>query len=308
MTRDARTIGAAGWAVYAGVCLIFGTTFLAIKVGTNAGIPPFLGAGLRFATAGAILVLVRGGLFGSRRPTAGFIGRAAVLGLLIIGFTFACTYWAIQHLASGHIAQIQSSAPILVAVLAALLLGKRLRLLHGLGLGAGFAGAVLLVGLATGYSDLAPRGAVVAVGAELFYGLGTIWYRHAFGDGTDSLQVNGFSMLSGGLFLCAVALATGQTSFPVTAPAVGSLLYLIVFGSIGGHSMYLWLVGHTGPVFASTWLYVSPIIATMVGAVVLSEQVLAENIAGAALVILGVYLINRAEQRRPLVRRTAVRL
>jgi drug/metabolite transporter (DMT)-like permease len=158
MTSDTRTIGAAGWAVYAGVCLIFGTTFLAIKLGTNAGIPPFLGAG--------------------------------------------------------------------------------------------FAGAVLLVGIATGYSDLAPLG----------------------------------------------ALATGQTSFPLTAPAVGSLLYLIVFGSIGGHSMYLWLVGNTGPIFASTWLYVSPIIATVVGAAVLSEQVLISNIAGAALVIFGVYIINRAER------------
>jgi drug/metabolite transporter (DMT)-like permease len=250
MTSDTRTIGAAGWAVYAGVCLIFGTTFLAIKLGTNAGIPPFLGAGLRFATAGTVLVLLRGRLFGARRPTAGFIGRAAVLGLLIIGLTFACTHWAIQHLASGHIAQIHSSAPIIVAVLAVLLLGKRLRLLHGLGLGAGFAGAVLLVGIATGYSDLAPLG----------------------------------------------ALTTGQTTFPLTAPAVGSLLYLIVFGSIGGHSMYLWLVGNTGPLFASTWLYVSPIIATVVGAAVLSEQVLASNIAGAALVIFGVYIINRAER------------
>lgn len=296
MTSDTRTIGAAGWAVYAGVCLIFGTTFLAIKVGTNGGIPPFLGAGLRFATAGAILVLVRGRLFGAQRPTAGFVGRAAVLGLLIIGFTFACTYWAIQYLASGHIAQIQSSAPIIVSVLAVLLLGKRLRLLHGLGLGAGFAGAVLLLGLATGYNELAPLGALVAVGAELFYGLGTIWYSRAFPDGADSLQVNGFSMLSGGLFLCAVALATGQTSLPLTLPALGSLFYLIVFGSIAGHSMYLWLVGHTGPIFASTWLYVSPIIATVVGAAVLSEQVLASNITGAALVIFGVYIINRAER------------
>ena len=297
MTSETRTVvGPVGWAVYAGVCLIFGTTFLAIKVGTNAGIPPFLGAGLRFSIAGAILVLLRGRLFGSRRPTLRFIAKAAVLGLLIIGFTFACTYWAIQHLASGHVAQIQSSAPIIVAVLSVLLLGKRLRLLHLFGLATGFGGAVLLVGLAAGYNELAPLGALVAVCAELFYGLGTIWYRRAFPDGTDSLQVNGFSMFSGGLFLCAVALATGQTSLPLATPAVGSLLYLIVFGSIGGHTMYLWLIGHTGPVFASTWLYVSPVIATVVGAAVLSEQVLAWNIGGAALVITGVYLINRAER------------
>lgn len=296
MTSEPRTIGPVGWAVYAGVCLIFGTTFLAIKVGVNAGIPPFLGAGVRFGAAGAILVLIRGRLFGARRPTAGFIGRAAILGFLIIGLTFACTYWAIQHLASGHIAQIQSSAPIIVAVLSVLLLGKRLRLLHVFGLATGFGGAVLLVGLATDYNDLAPVGALVAVCAELFYGLGTIWYRRAFADGTDSMQVNGYSMLSGGLFLCAVAVATGQTSFPLTASTAGSLLYLILFGSIAGHSMYLWLVGHAGPIFASTWLYISPIIATVVGAIVLSENVLTSNIAGAAFVIFGVCIINRAER------------
>ncbi|TVR90901.1 MAG: hypothetical protein EA428_07415 [Spirochaetaceae bacterium] len=246
------------WIVYAALCLIFGTTFLAIKIGSNAGIPPFIGAGVRFVVAGVVLVVLRGKLRGPQRPSLSFVGKASLLGLGMVGLAFACTYWSIQHLQSGYAAQIQSSAPIIVALLAAV-------------------------------------GALVALGAELFFGLGTIWHRFAFDKGVDSLQVNGFSMLSGGLFLCVIAVATAQTGLPLSFAALSSLLYLVVVGSIGGHSMYLWLVGQTGPVFASTWLYISPVIATFVGSVVLSEAVGASTIAGAALVLMGVYWINRAE-------------
>lgn len=288
------------WIVYAALCLIFGTTFLAIKIGSNAGTPPFLGAGVRFVVAGMVLVVLRGKLRGPQRPSLSFVGKASLLGLGMVGLAFACTYWSIQHLQSGHAAQIQSSAPIIVALLAAVLLRKPLGALHGLGLGLGFIGALLLVGIATGYGDLASVGALVALGAELFYGLGTIWYRLAFDKGVDSLQVNGFSMLSGGLFLCVIAVATGQTGLPLSFAALGSLLYLVIVGSIGGHSMYLWLVGQTGPVLASTWLYISPVIATIVGSVVLAEEIGFSSVAGAALVLIGVYWVHRAEHgRRP---------
>ncbi len=284
--------------VYVTMCLIFGTTFLAIKIGSDAGVPPFLAGGLRFTTAGLILVAARGGLF--RRgggPNFEYVWRVMVLGILIIGITFAATYWAAQHIASGHVAQIQAASPIVVAALSVALLGKRLNVVHVVGLAVGLGGSVFLIGAARGAGDMALAGAVAAFVAELAYGLGTVWYRRAFRTAPDSVRTNGYNMLFGGLFLLGIAVATGQTSMPVSRAALGSLIYLVVFGSIGAHSMYLWLIGNVSPLFASTWLFVSPIIATVIGAIVLGEHVGVGNIAGAAAVLVGVYLVQRAERR-----------
>ena len=279
------------------MCLIFGTTFLAIKIGSDAGAPPFLAGGLRFTAAGLILVSARGGLFRrADRPNSDYLRRVAVLGILVIGLTFAATYWASQHIASGRVAQIQAAAPIVVAALSVVLLGKRLSVVHVVGLAVGLGGSIFLIGSARGAGDMALAGAVAAFVAELSYGLGTIWYRRAFRADLDSVRTNGYSMLFGGLFLLGIAAATGQTSMPLSRAALGSLVYLVIFGSIGAHSMYLWLIAHVSPLFASTWLFVSPIIATVIGAVVLDEHVGVGNIAGAAAVLLGVYLLQRAER------------
>jgi drug/metabolite transporter (DMT)-like permease len=286
------------WVVFITMCLIFGTTFLAIKIGSNAGIPPFLAAGTRFLLAGAVLIAVRGGVASSaRRPSWSYLWRVAVLGTLIIGITFAATYTAADFIGSGHIAQIQAVAPVLVAMMS-VILRTRLTLRHGVGLGIGLGGTLLLVGSLGGLHALAIWGALAAFAAEISYSLGSIWYRKMFPAGTDSVQTNGYSMFFGGLFVLSLAIARGQTSFPADPAAFGSLAYLVVFGSIGAHSMYLWLVANVSPVFASTWLFVSPIIATLLGAVVLGEVITVWNVLGAAAVLTGVYLIQRAERRR----------
>lgn len=297
-TTTTGAITRRAWIVYVAVCLIFGTTFLAIKIGSNAGIPPFLAAGIRFTTAGTLLVALRGGLFDrDTRPDLSFLWRVALLGVLIIGVTFAATYWASGQIASGLVAQIQAVAPIVVAVLSTVLLRTRLRTEHVIGLAVGFGGSLFLIGAARGEGAAALAGAIAAFAAELSFGLGTIWYRHAFGDRHDSFKINGYSMLFGGVFLLLVALLTGQTTLPRSPEAIGSLVYLIVFGSIGAHSMYLWLIANTSPLFASTWLFISPVIATLVGVVVLGEQVGLGNVAGALAVLGGVYLVQRGERR-----------
>lgn len=297
-TTTTGAITRRAWIVYVAVCLIFGTTFLAIKIGSNAGTPPFLAAGIRFTTAGTLLVALRGGLFDRDTcPDLSFLWRVALLGVLIIGVTFAATYWASGQIASGLVAQIQAVAPIVVAVLSTMLLRTRLRTEHVIGLAVGFGGSLFLIGAARGEGAAALAGAIAAFAAELSFGLGTIWYRHAFGNRHDSLKINGYSMLFGGVFLLLVALLTGQTTLPRSPEAIGSLVYLIVFGSIGAHSMYLWLIANTSPLFASTWLFISPVIATLVGVVVLGEQVGIGNVAGALAVLGGVYLVQRGERR-----------
>jgi drug/metabolite transporter (DMT)-like permease len=287
------------WIVFGIMCSILGTTFLAIKIGANAGIPPFLAAGVRFSLAGLILVALRGGIFSSRsRPRLSYLWRAAVLGVLVIGVTFAATYTAADYIGSGHIAQIQAVSPIMVALFSLLILKSRLTRFHSLGLLLGFLGAVMLIGKAGALGPAFFLGALSAFAAEISYSLGSIWYRAAFKEAPDPLRTNGFSMLTGGLVLLVLAVATGQTTMPWNGQVALSLGYLILFGSIGAHSMYLWLVYRVSPVFASTWLFISPVIATGLGALVLQESVTLANLIGGLAVLVGVSFIQRGERRR----------
>jgi drug/metabolite transporter (DMT)-like permease len=311
MMNRRTVISMRSWIVYGAMCLIFGTTFLAIKIGSNEGIPPFLAAGVRFTTAGAILIVVRGASKragnalrdGEALANGRYLVRALVLGVLIIGITFAMTYSAAEYIGSGQIAQIHSVSPIVIALLSAVVLGYRLHRPHYVGLSIGLVGALLLVNAAGDAGTHALLGALLAFGAEFSYGVGSIWFRKAFGDGTDSVLTNGFSMFFGGLFLLILAFVTGQTDVALTPRAVASLAYLIVVGSIGGHSMYLWLVGTVSPLFASTWLFVSPAIATLLGAVVLGESITVWNVVGIGAILSGVYAIQSGERRRVSTRR-----
>lgn len=314
------------WLVYSSMCLIFGTTFLAIRIGAQAGLPAYLAAGLRFTTAGLLLMVFSAARRVYRRmwenrqhpvvptnshpnPTTisiqppvphagGYLWRTMVLGTLIIGISFALTYRAADSIGSGLIAQLQAVSPVVVALLSMLLLGARFSRWHAAGLTLGVLGVLGLVGSA-GAAGSEPRlGAMLALTAEVSYALGTIWYRRAFARGTDPITTNGFSMLWGGLLLLGLAAARGQTMVEASPAAVFSLIYLIVAGSIGGHTMYLWLVNAVSPLFASTWLFVSPVIATVLGALVLGERVGVANLAGAAAVLAGVYAVQTGERMR----------
>ncbi len=292
------------WLLYALMCAVFGTTFLAIKIGSNAGLPPFLAAGIRFTVAGAILICIRlplrlasSPIKPTLQPSLVYLGRVAILGFLIIGATFGLTYSAAIYIDSGRIAQLQAIGPVMVTALSVLLLGTVLSVASVVGLLLGVLGAVLLVSVSGGSANPgAIVGALLTVGAEATYALGSIWYRKRFDRGTDPVLANGYSMLAGGLFLLGIAVATGQTQVIWTRESVASLLYLIVVGSIVAHTIYLWLVAHVSPVFAATWLFVSPVIATVLGALVLDEVVTIGNVVGMTAVLAGVYFVQRSER------------
>jgi drug/metabolite transporter (DMT)-like permease len=291
------------YAVFCMVCAIFGTTFLAIKVGVSAGAPPFLFAGIRFSTAGAILgiVLLASGKT-SLRGLAALAPRAALLSLPYIVVNFGATFWAEQHIDSATAAQIDAVCPIVSALLSWLFLGKRLRPIHGLGIAAGFAGVWLIVRGAsaaggTGSDELALVASLVMLASAITFAGASILYKRLFDDSVDSFSVNAINMLSGGLGLLVLAFLTGQRAFPMSPASLGALAYLIVVGSLVGHSANLWLVKKAGPLFTSSWSYVSPVIATAVGALALGERINAWSVAGAALTIGGVYALSRAESR-----------
>jgi drug/metabolite transporter (DMT)-like permease len=291
------------------VCAVFGTTFLAIKLGVDAGAPPFLFAGIRFVVAGSVL---GGALLATRRATfrslAKLAPRAALLSLVYIVFNYGCTFWAEQFIPSSEAAQIDALGPIASAALSALFLGKRLKLAHGLGIAAGFAGVWLVVRGAAAPIAAAPIDGASSVIAPIvmicaavgFAGAGVL-YKRLFDDDTDPLAVSSLNMLSGGVALAVLAALVERKPFPMSADALLPLAYLVVVGSLVAHSAYLTCIKRAGPLFASSWSYVSPVIATAMGAVALGEGVSPWSLAGAALTLLGVYAISRVETKRTVL-------
>lgn len=290
--------------VFCLVCAVFGTTFLAIKLGVSAGAPPFLFAGLRFTAAGLILGLVLVAA-GKARPRDFLVlaPRAALVSVFYIMANFGATFWAEQYIDSGTAAQIDAVNPLAAALLSALFLGRRFRPSHALGLALGFAGVWLIVrgaagsAGAAGGSDLSLIASLVMLAGAVSMAGASILFLRLFDDTVSPFMVNSLNMFMGGLGLLALAAATGERSFPMTAGALLPLLYLVVAGSLVGHSANLWLIRKAGPVFASSWSYASPVIATVVGALVLGEKVSGWNIVGAVLTLTGVYVIARAETR-----------
>jgi len=306
-------------AVFALVCAIFGTTFLAIKVGVDAGAPPFCFAATRFVIAGAALALL---LLATKRTSlrdlARLAPRAALLSLPYIVVNFGATFWAEQHIGSGTAAQLDAAGPAATALLAAIFLRKRPGPRRWAGIGLGIAGLMLVARSSPAASspglsspgdggDMSLIASLVMLAGVVGLSGASILYKRLFGEGDDPFAVNALNMFFGGLGLGALSWAAGEGPFPAGGRPALALLYLVVAGSLVGHSANLWLVKRAGPVLASSWFFVSPIIATGVGSIFLGERLEPLGLLGAAIALSGVLLVFREDTRREDTRREDTR-
>ena len=287
------------WAAFAVMCAVFATTFLAIRIGVRDGASPFLFAGLRFSVAGALLL----GVLLLRRRAAWrdvkrLSPRAFAVSLPLTTITFGAMYWAEGRIDSGLMSRLEALGPVVTALLARALLGSRLPRIAWLGLGLGVTGGVLLAAAAQG-GQVEPAGLGLALVSVVAYAAGLVLYDRLFGPDDDPMIVSALQSLLGGLALLAAVPLLERAVWPPTAPAWFALAYLTIAGSILGHSLSLVVVRDAGSVFASSWLYVSPPIATVLGALVLGERFGTTELLGTGLALSGVYLVSRRDRRVP---------
>lgn len=295
------------------MCLIFGTTFLGIKIGVDAGLPPFLSAGFRFFVAGVILF----GVMAWRKKAS--IGIFFQKEMLLTGFcltfgTFATLYWAEQYVTSGVAAVLSATAPMMILTVQSVILKQKGNRLAFVGSMLGTLGICLLLlpSLTIKTSSFWLYGCMAIIIGQVFYAAGSLYTRqvtHKF-QHNSPIALNAVQMMHGGILLMLLSFVTerGQFDFQLNYVSIGSLIYLIVFGSMIGHSLYYWLVVRTNPIFPSTWLYISPIIALLLGVVLYKESITWLTIVGSITIILGTILVNfksfRAyEKRRALFTR-----
>ncbi|UQZ35133.1 EamA family transporter [Paenibacillus sp. PK3_47] len=292
---------------YSLVCLIFGTTFLAIKIGVDAGAPPFFSAGLRFFLAGAVLffwMVLKGKASFSlllRREML-FTGAALTFG------TFSALYWAEQYVSSGLAAVLSATGPLMILLLQTALLRQKAPSYSIMGCIIGFTGVLLLVlpNLAIEVSPLWIIGCAVVLIGECCYAAGAIYSKKvtdAFSQ-VSPVALNAAQMMYGGALLFILSIFTEQVhpEFLLSFKTAGSILYLTVIGSMVGHTLFYWLVAKTNPVFPSTWLYISPPIAVGMGFLFYGEAVTPLTIVGVFTIIAGTVLVNAGALKQLMFR------
>jgi drug/metabolite transporter (DMT)-like permease len=296
-------------AAFGSIYVIWGSTYLAIRVAIET-IPPFLMAGVRFLVAGAAMyawVRARG----APAPEPRHWRAAALIGALLLVGGNGGVVWSEQRVPSGLTALIITTVPIWMVVLEAARPGgtrPARRVFAGTALG--IAGLAILLGpeQLLGGGRIDPIGAGVLVLASLSWSIGSLASRHVALP-SSALLGTAMEMLAGGAFLTILGLATGDAArFDARAVSLGSiaaLLYLCVFGSIVAFTAYVWLLRVTTPARVSTYAYVNPVVAVLLGALLAGEP-LTPRVLVASVIILGAVALvasarvrGRAREPRP---------
>lgn len=279
------------------VYVIWGSTYLAIRFAVET-LPPFLMAGTRFLVAGTILYAWRRAA-GFPRPTAAQWRAATIVGGLMLLAGNGGVVWAEQWIESGTAALIVASVPFWMVLLDWLRPGGRApRATVWIGLLVGFAGVALLLG----GPQPGPRylaGGIVVLLASVAWAVGSLYSRTAVLPAP--LLATAMQMLTGGALLFLAGLISGELGRmdPATfsTRSLLALVYLIVFGSLISYSAYVWLLRVTAPALASTYAYVNPVVAVLLGWLLAGERMNGRVIAAAAVIVGGVALITTTRQR-----------
>ena len=286
---------------FATVYIVWGSTYLAIRFAIET-LPPFSMAGVRFIVAGAVLH-VWAMMRGAARPERKHWVAAAVVGLLLLLGGNGGVVWAEQRVDSGVAALLVAVVPCWMVLLDWLRPeGVRPRATVVGGLVLGLAGVALLVGPAAllGTSRIDPLGAGVLVLASLSWAAGSIRSRHTPAPASPILA-SAMQMLAGGAGLFVLGVVTGELGrvdpAAVSARSVLALLYLIVFGSFIGFTTYMWLLRVSTPARVSTYAYVNPVVAVILGWALADEDLNARIVLAATVIVAGVALITLTARR-----------
>ncbi len=287
------------WIALVALYIVWGSTYLAIRFSVET-IPPFLHAALRFLISGAILFIWRRAA-GDPAPTLSNWKSTAIVGTALLLGGNGLVGWAEQSVPSGIAALMISTSPFWLVLFEALRAGGAKPTWQAiLGLIAGFGGVFILIGPAeftgtkAGYDTF---GIILLLFAPFFWSLGSIYARGADMP-KSTLLSTGMEMLAGAVALFIVSAAKGELNGfnfgLVSTRSWLGLAYLVTFGSLIGFVSYGWLL-HNAPVsLMSTYAYVNPVVAVLLGNLLAAEPLNGRIVVAAAVIIGSVILINSA--------------
>ena len=290
----ARVLGA-----FAAVYIVWGSTYLAIRYAVET-IPPFIMVGTRFIVSG-VLLYAWARLRGDQRPSAAQWRDATIVGILMLCLGNGAVSWAEQRVPSGLAALLVAVVPLWMVLLDWLRpRGTRPRVLVIAGVVVGLAGLFVLIGpdSVSGQGAVDRVGAVVLIAGSLAWAAGSIYTRY----GTvpeSAVMSTGVQMIGGSIALLIVGIARGELAMvhpsQISAHSWEGWIYLVTFGSLLGFTAYIYLLQNVSPAKASTYAYVNPLVAVLLGWAIAGETVTARSLAAAAIILGGVAMISLSQ-------------
>lgn len=284
----------------AAVCIIWGTTYLALRIAV-VGFPPFLFTALRQTTAGLLLLGFMFTLGKAALPAKDHVWRHAIGGFFMLSLGNGLVAWAEMHIPSGIAAIICSMMPVLV-ILINLISSRdeKPNLPIGLGVVLGLIGIVMIFGehLADFSKTEYLMGILMTFAAVVSWAGGSIWIKKQNTDSNPFVNA-GLQMFFGGLWCFPLSLLFDDLSAVTWTPEVAyALIYLIIFGSIIAYASYSYALRKLPMTIVSLYAYVNPLVAIVLGWLVLDEKLNAKIIVAFVLTVAGIYIVNRGYQLR----------
>jgi drug/metabolite transporter (DMT)-like permease len=298
-----RRGGFAAWAALLVVWVVWGSTYLAIRV-ADRSLPPFEMAAARYLTAGAVLYPLAWFAWRRRRQARGSPRRAqwagmAVAGTMLLAFGNGGVSYAEQTLSSGLAALLVASVPLWMALADRAINGRRIRPGGWLALLIGLAGVAVLA-RPTGHGAAVP--VLVVLGASMSWGTGSVLAGRLPAPASPLLG-SAMQMLAGGAVLTAIAAATGEltraTPGHVSTQSLAALAYLIGPGSLLALTCYVIALRRLPPTAVSTYAYINPVVAVSLGTLILGERLTLTAFLDGAIIVASVALLLTHQARHP---------
>ena len=283
---------------FAIVYLVWGSTYLAIRFAVET-LPPFAMAAARFVVAGGALYAFARVFGGAAAPTRAEWRATAIVGVLLLVFGNGLVVWAELTVPSGMAALIVGVVPCCTVLVDWLRPnGTRPGGRVVMGLALGLAGLLVLIGpdamMGAGRIDYAGVAALVL--ASFTWSVGSVYSRHVPMPRSPVLAT-GMEMLTASVGLAILALLHGDftahaSAAPISVVSIAGWLYLVVFGSIIAFTAYVWLLQVSTPDRVSTYAYVNPVVAVLLGFAIAGEPLTTRMMVAAAVIVSGVVLIT----------------
>jgi drug/metabolite transporter (DMT)-like permease len=308
MTSAASRAGrsaAAPLAIWLGLLTLYfvwGSTYLGIRIAVES-IPAFLMGAARFLVAGGLLLAwtaLREGP-GALRISRRELRDSLVVGIALLGGGMGMVALAEQTVPSGITALLIALMPAWVAVLGRVFFGERLPTVVIVGIVVGLVGVAILVAPTGGNLSLDPGGLAAVLLSPISWATGSLYATHRARQPGRPLVATGLQMLGGALALAVASLATGEVArfspTAVSSDSAWALAYLVTIGSLVGYTTYVWLLRVAPLPKIATYAYVNPVVAFILGALLLAEPISPRTVVAAVVIVAAVALIVTARSR-----------
>ena len=293
------------WVALVTVYLVWGSTYLGLKVATET-MPPQLALGFRFLVAGTILAGIVALRRGARalRVTRRELAGAALVGVMLLGIGMSALAIGQAYVPTGVAALLIAVTPVFIALLR-LGSGDRPSLVTWLGIGVGLAGIAVLVrpgsdiaGVAGATPQERAFWSLMIVLGSASWAIGS-FLQQRIPTPRDTAVMSTYEMLAGGIALVLAGMLRGERwpdLLDASARSWGGWVYLVTAGSLIGFSAFVWLIDHAPISLASTYAYVNPVVAVALGTLVLGESLTSGVLVGGAVIVGGVALVVSGER------------